>query len=79
MQIDKKVLFICPTSSLAAGFNFNHKLISSKPENFQLASITTLLSNAMEDLSQDTACLWNTSLSSYLEVLKREYIGPGLV
>lgn len=34
MQIDKKVILICLTSSLTAGFNFHVKLNSSKPENF---------------------------------------------
>lgn len=34
LQIDKKVILICLTSSLTAGFNFNVKLNSSKPENF---------------------------------------------
>lgn len=34
LQIDKKVILICLTSSLTAGFNFNGKLNSSKTDNF---------------------------------------------
>lgn len=33
----------------------------------------------MEDLSQDTECHGNTSLSGCLQALKREYIDPVMV